>query len=273
VIRSRINFVAVICLALVALLGCSTPGKSSAESPQQITVLTYNIHHGAGTDGRLDLPRIAGVIEACEPDFVALQEVDVGTQRSGGVDQPAELARLTNMHAVFGKAMSFQGGQYGDAVLSRQPIVGSRVVALPWTEGNRREPRVAVSARVDVPDAGTIEFISTHWDHTRDPSDRLVQAEAVDTAWRDAGPATILAGDFNCEIGSEPLAALGGAWTLVSGADPAQPTCCGDKLRAKIDHVFVKSSPQWRVVEARVIDEPVASDHRPVLVKLELLRE
>jgi endonuclease/exonuclease/phosphatase family metal-dependent hydrolase len=239
--------------------------------PTQLTVVTYNIHHAEGTDKKLDLERIAKVIRALEPDFVALQEVDNGTKRANGVDQATELAKLTNMHAFYGPAMPYDGGQYGDAVLSRWPITSSRVVNLPWKKGGQREPRVAVSATTNLPNGGgPIEFISTHWDHTRDPADRDAQAAAVNEAWRDAGIQTILAGDFNCEPGSAPMEMLGRAWTLVSGSDPAQPTCCGEKLRSKIDHVLVKPSDRWRVIEHRVIDEPVASDHRPVLVKLEL---
>ena len=260
-----------IALALGSLLGCAGGKKTSNDdAPTELTVVTYNIHHAAGMDKRVDLERIAAVIRALDPDFVALQEVDKGTERAHGADQTAELARLTKMHGVFGAAMPYGGGEYGDAVLSRRAILKSRVVPLPWTKGNQREPRCAVSARVDVPGAGTIEFISTHWDHTRDASDRAAQAEAVNAAWRDAGVNTILAGDFNCVAGSAPLEVIGREWTLVSGGDPATPTCCGNNLRVNIDHVFVKSSPQWRVIEHRVIDEPIASDHRPVLVKLQL---
>ena len=62
-----------------------------------VRVLTYNIHHGEGLDGRIDLPRQAAIMTSAAPDLVALQEVDRGTARAGGVDQLAELARLTGM--------------------------------------------------------------------------------------------------------------------------------------------------------------------------------
>ncbi|HEV2296078.1 MAG TPA: endonuclease/exonuclease/phosphatase family protein [Tepidisphaeraceae bacterium] len=265
-------------IGLGSLLGCAGSNRAPQPTttparPIELTVLTYNIHHAQGMDKRLDLQRIAGVIRASGADLVALQEVDNGTKRAGGVDQAAELARLTNMHAVFGPAMSYDGGQYGNAVLSRWPITSSRIVPLPWKQGNRREPRCAVSATTRLPHgAGPLEMISTHWDHTRNESNREAQAHALNQAWADADERSILAGDFNCELGSPPMETLGRAWTLVSGTDPAALTCCGDRLRAKIDHVLVKPSDRWRVIEHRVIDEPVASDHRPVLVKLQWRR-
>src|ERR1700730_14354602 len=91
--------------------------------PGTLRVLTYNIHHGEGTDGRFDLSRLAGVIKSVQPDVVALQEVDRGTARAAGVDELTELERLTDMHAEFGKAMDYAGGGYGVAVLSRWPLV------------------------------------------------------------------------------------------------------------------------------------------------------
>src|SRR4030095_13030808 len=89
--------------------------------PTSLRLVTYNIHHGEGNDGSIDLPRLAHVTQSLHPDLVALQEVDIKTARTGQVDQAAELARLTGMHYVFGKAIDFDGGQYGNVVLSRYP--------------------------------------------------------------------------------------------------------------------------------------------------------
>ena len=70
---------------------------------------------------------------AAKPDVAALQEVDRKAQRTGGVDQAAEYARLTAMHAWYGAAMPFQGGEYGQVVLSRWLLEEPRVVQLPGT--------------------------------------------------------------------------------------------------------------------------------------------
>ena len=125
-------------LALVS--GCQAPRK------QQVRILTYNIHHAEGIDGKLDLPRIARVIESVNPDVVALQEVDRETERTGKVNQAAELGRLTGMEAVFGQAMDYQGGGYGLAVLSRWPIIQDETY--PLEAPGAREPRVLLLTRI-----------------------------------------------------------------------------------------------------------------------------
>src|SRR5437762_3345786 len=86
--------------------------ESGSHEPLRLTVMRYNIHHCEGTDKKLDVARIAAVINAAKPDLVALQEVDRNTNRTNHVDQPAELAKLTKMHVFFGKAMDFEGGEY-----------------------------------------------------------------------------------------------------------------------------------------------------------------
>jgi endonuclease/exonuclease/phosphatase family metal-dependent hydrolase len=263
------RWISLLILAALALVaGCTAPQPG----PQRITVMTYNIHHGEGMDKKLDLERIARVIRAAEPDLVALQELDSGAQRTNGIDEAEDLARLTKMHGVFGPAMDFQGGKYGDAVLSRFPIVSSQTLALPWRPGGqsgRREPRVAVEVVTKIGGEDVV-FISTHLDHTREPSDRLEQANQINSAYRGDDRPTILAGDFNCEPGSPPMRELSRVWTLASNADDS-PTSPADKPTTKIDHVLVKPSQRFRVVSAKVIDEPVASDHRPVVVKLEVV--
>jgi endonuclease/exonuclease/phosphatase family metal-dependent hydrolase len=65
-----------------------TESASSAE-PVRLRVLSYNIHHAEGVDRKLDVERIAAVIQSVKPDLVALQEVDRNVKRTGGVDQPS----------------------------------------------------------------------------------------------------------------------------------------------------------------------------------------
>ncbi|HEY3237285.1 MAG TPA: endonuclease/exonuclease/phosphatase family protein, partial [Polyangiaceae bacterium] len=88
-----------------------------------LRLVTYNTHHGECVDGRFELERLAAIIRSLDPDLVGLQEVDNLTVRSGNVDQARVLGELTGMRHAFGRAMDFDGGEYGEAVLSRWPIL------------------------------------------------------------------------------------------------------------------------------------------------------
>ena len=256
---------------------CLVTGPSAAEEQRaprapgapRLRVLAYNIHHGEGTDGRLDLARVARVVSDQKPDLVALQEVDLKTARTGGVDQAAELAGLTGMHAVFGKAIDYRGGGYGNAVLSRFPIEAHVVHPLPAKEGAEKRCGLAATVR---PWAGgpEVTFVSTHLDHLRDESDRLAQADVLQGALlkENDGRAMILAGDFNALPASETMKRFAGKWTDAGAASGAPTVPASDPTR-RIDYVLVRPAAVWHVVETKVIDEPVASDHRPVLAVVE----
>jgi endonuclease/exonuclease/phosphatase family metal-dependent hydrolase len=153
-------------------------------------------------------------------------------------------------------------------VLSRYKIIEHRVIALPYTPGERREPRVAVMTIVQLPGGRKIAFISTHLDHTAHSPDRLPQAKAIDEQLRNLKEPAILAGDFNCQPDDPPMQELAKNWTMVSSGGESFVV---DNRRIKIDHVLVKPRERFRVIESRVIDERVASDHRPVVVKLTIV--
>jgi endonuclease/exonuclease/phosphatase family metal-dependent hydrolase len=250
---------------LLLLLVWASDGQSV---PRTLRVLTYNIHHGEGTDGRLDLARLAGVMKSVQPDVVALQEVDRGTERSGGVDELVELERLTDMHAEFGKAMDYSGGGYGVAVLSRWPLLRTGNDPLPGSPD--REPRTALTVQVGSGERGPLlQFTSTHLDQGRDPEDRLAQARYLNELLvRGQGQPAILAGDMNSRPDTQVMEIFEAQWGTASAVDPSPITPSG-RPRSHVDHVFFRPAGSWRVLESRVIDEPVASDHRPVLVVLE----
>lgn len=254
------------CLLTITLLAMGAAFAMAAE-PVRVRILTYNIHHGEGTDGNLDLARIASVIRRVEPDLVALQEVDVGTRRSQGVDQAAELGRLTGMQAVFGKAMDYAGGQYGEALLSRYPLTEVKVHGLPFTQGC--EPRCAVAARVRLgADGPELLIAGTHLEHAK-ATLRLCQARKLAPALVAANALpVILAGDFNDQPDSPPIRVLLSHWTDAT-ADQPEATWPADAPTAKIDYVFFHPADRWRVVQTQVVDERTASDHRPLLVVLE----
>lgn len=253
---------------LLSLLTLLPAARASAEgpAPAPIRILTYNIHHGEGVDGKLDLQRIARVIDESEADLVALQEVDVKTRRSGGVDQAAELARLTKMHAHFARAMDFGGGQYGVAVLSKHEIVKTRSHALPNDAG--AEPRAAAEITVKIGGA-MLTLVSTHLDHRSDAL-RMRQWETLAKALSEVRGPAVLAGDLNDTPESKLIAAIKKEWTDAT-AKPGEPTIPAEKPRQKIDFVFISPAAKFKIIESKVIEEKVASDHRPVLAVVEVV--
>jgi endonuclease/exonuclease/phosphatase family metal-dependent hydrolase len=207
-------------------------------------------------------------MELFRPDLVALQEVDESTERAGGVNQLAEIGRRTGMHAEFGKAMSYMGGGYGVAVLSRWPIVGARNDALPTTP--EREPRTALTVDVRPSrDGPLLHFTSTHLDQGREQELRISQARSLNELLIDGHDRPgILAGDMNARPDTDVLKVLGEQWANALAGDPFAIGPSG-RPRSRSDYVLYRPAQCWRVVESLVLDETVTSDHRPLFVVLE----
>lgn len=234
-----------------------------------LKILSFNILHGATTEGTFDLDRVAKVITDAAPDLVALQEVDYKTRRAQGYDLATELAQRTGMTSIFAKAMDHDGGEYGLALLSRYSFESTRRISLPFTNG--KEPRAAVAATLNLPGGTLIQFIGTHLDHEL-ASERDAQAEALLAAVADDKMPTLLAGDFNATPGSSTLEILGRHWTAAHEENPP-PTFPSDDPKIKIDYVMYAPAAQWRVIATQVLQDAVASDHCAYLVTLALRPE
>jgi len=242
-------------LALFLFLSCSLP--LMAEPAREIRVMSWNLHHGVGEDGKLDLERIAARIREQEPDLVVLQEVDNKCRRSKSVDQAAELAKLAGLTAVFGKAMDHDGGEYGQAILSKHPLGETKIHKLPG-DG---EPRIAFEAEVKV-GARALRVVSVHLDHQQDAR-RLKQAEVLVKELSATKGPLVLAGDFNDVPGSPVMKVFGDALTAVEKGE-AKLTCPAAQPKVEIDHFFLRGLKA--VSPVTVLPEAVASDHRPLVV-------
>jgi len=250
------------------------PGTASAEdhttTDQDVRprCATFNIHHGAGVDGVLDLERVARVIEAQNLDVVGLQEVDRFWARSGFVDQPQWLAQRLGMYCVFGANLDLDPDgdgqprrQYGTVILSRTRILTWSNTPLPRSEG--REQRGLLSALVHSGRA-PFEFLNTHLDHTG-PAERLPQCEAIMDILGPRPRRTIIVGDLNCKPGTEEYglltSELDDAWTEAGHGDGfTYPAPIPD---GRLDYVL--SSRDARPSDVEVLyAEPMASDHLPV---------
>ena len=240
----------------VAAAKVEQDAKAATDETPTLRVLTYNIHHGRGTDGKFDYERMAKVIAGLNPDVIALQEVDNKTQRASGVDIAEELGQRLKMNHVFGNALYFSGGQYGEAVLSRFPIADAKAHHLPYRFGN--EPRTALEVRV-TPDNEIPEFtfVGTHLCHQSSDT-RWEQTQELDKLFsaRSDLP-VIMAGDLNARPGSKPMQVLlDKAWI-----DAVAP-------KSRIDYVLLRKEDPWEIVETIIVDEPIVSDHDPILTIL-----
>ena len=242
--------------------------KNSNNQSIRLRILSYNIHHGEGVDGKLDIPRIARVILSVKPDLVALQEVDQDTRRTGKVNQTAELSRLTKMTSIFGSNIDFQGGHYGNVILSSFPIIKKNNSYLPNV--NSGEQRGVLKALVAVSKQKSVVFLSTHLDHRHSDEERLASAKFINQmiSTTDRGPA-ILAGDFNDVPDSPTLKEFGKLW-IRSNAN-ATPTVPVSKPSRQIDYILVRPKEGWKVIESKVLDEDIASDHRAIFSVIELM--
>lgn len=257
-------------LILLFAFGMIHPTGVQSAEPVRLRVLSYNIHHAAGIDGRLDLERIATVIRSVKPDLVALQEVDRSVARTGYVDQPAELSRLTKMNVAFGANIELEGGHYGNAVLSRFQIVRHRNELLPNVDDG--EQRGLLVAEIIVPDLDdSLMLLATHFDHRSDGSERVLSANAANALVENDDRLTLLMGDLNDVIGSPAIKRLDAVWRRCN--DKALPTIPVNDPTRQIDFILVRPADHWKVLETRVLAEAVASDHRAIFSVLELLPE
>jgi endonuclease/exonuclease/phosphatase family metal-dependent hydrolase len=251
-----------------------------------LRLASYNLLHGISIrSGLVELGQAAEAIAALRADVVALQEADRGLARSGGIDQVAELARHTGLHAVFVPALLGDpdgrwtaargedscGPGYGVGLLSRTPLHAPERIPLPGggerprrparrraTPGNPGwdyEPRVALAATVPVSGIG-VRVATAHLSYLpwRGLAQLRVAASAVAAF---AGPAALI-GDLNLPAWPVRLAVRDG-WSQARSA----PTYPAWRPRVALDQLLVRGGLEVRDV---VVAPPATSDHRPLVV-------
>jgi endonuclease/exonuclease/phosphatase family metal-dependent hydrolase len=245
---------------------------------EALRVVTLNVHSCIGMDGRVSPRRVARVLAQCDPDIVALQELDVRRRRSVLRDQVDEIARHLNMTFHFHPAMTFQDEQYGDAILSHLPMRLVRAAALPTiTHALGLEPRGALWVEVTA-GAMKIQVFNTHL--SLNARERLPQVEALlGPDWLGHPQCTsdhacvIFCSDLNSMPRSPVYLRISqqfrDAQLSKSGSGRAHGTFFSRWPLVRIDHVFVRGPLQ--VVGAEVVRSSLArqaSDHLPLVVEL-----
>lgn len=253
-------------LALSVLTGCKAQEKVSSLTFVQYNVGAFSKYDGSGVDAIVKAVRELGA------DAVTLNEVDSCTVRTGGVDQLRAFAEgMGGWHCHYASAMPYQGGAYGVGVASSPElkIVRTDRVALPRLDGH--EPRA-----VSVVEYEDFVLASTHLDLTRGAQSGQIEAvnHYMDSVYRDSVKPVFLGGDLNCEPGSEPLLLLEKSWKRLSAVSYTYPSEAPSKC---IDFIYVR--PYGRTVTVissevpaglSTVDLSVASDHLPVIVRLEI---
>ena len=241
------RFCRILLLLLVALPYSNLLRAQSTEL-MPLRILSYNIKHGAGMDDVVDLERQAAVINGCEPE-----EVDSIVPRSGNVNEAGRLGTLCGLYATFGPAIPLSNGKYGVAVLSKEKPLSVTNIPLPGVE----------KRTLLVCEFGQFVFACTHLD--LDESNRLASVPIIlEEAKRWTKP-FLICGDWNDKPTSELITQMKKNFTILSETGSKGYSYPADKPTACIDYVATLGRTAMKL-NSSVIDEPLASDHRPVLV-------
>lgn len=230
----------------------------SAQSQNSLRLMTYNIKNANGMDDVCDFQRIADVINHIHPEVIALQELDSMTHRSGQKYVLGEIAGRTQMHAYFAPAIDYDGGKYGIGLLTKEIPVSLKTMTLP----GREEARALIMAEFD-----NYIYCCTHLSLTEE--DRMASLELIkDFAAAHKKP-FFLAGDLNAEPESAFIKYLQQDFQILS--DVNQHTFPAPAPTETIDYITAlkQNMKGFTVTSAQVVNEPVASDHRPLVVVLE----
>ena len=257
---------------LFTILIFSVSFPLTAQKPKDETVvlkvLTFNILHGATMNKDFNLDKLAQVIIESDADLVALQEVDFKTNRAKKYDLVTELAWRCQMQGVFGKAMDYDGGEYGEGLLSKYSFYKTMKHALPHLEDS--EPRAALEAIIILPSRDTISFIATHLDHLRNDTNRVLQVNEINRIFSNAIYPSILAGDLNDVPNSESINLLEEFWTPSYQSSGILASYPSNSPIEKIDYIMYQAAHHWKVINCETICDTIASDHCAYLVSLEL---
>lgn len=240
-------------------------GHENSNEGYKLKVLCYNLRFGE----LASLEELAEFIKEVDPDIVALQEVDVKTNRERAVHQNGkdfitELGYRTGLLSAYARTIDYSGGYYGIGILSKYSFEKTRKIMLPIPEGSR-EQRALLLADVELPGERKFTFISTHLDHSSS-SVRSIQVQAINEALEDNPLPLIIAGDFNASPDSPEIKQGMKEYLQLCGDDY---TISSDNPRSKIDYIFGKPVNRWNKLYAET-PQIQLSDHLPVISEVEL---
>ena len=237
--------------------------------PAEFRIMTFNIHHGVGTDDMYSLSRIARIIREYSPQFVCLNEVDNQTERTYRDDQARILAAELGMEFTFARNLSLQGGWYGNAILSKYPIYFSENKILSNRED--KEPRGLLHTILSVNDK-KLHIYNTHL--STDSLGSTAELQEMMNHVLDWGleEPVIIAGDFNVLPSSKQVSDLTYYFYDVGAhVEQEQLTFPSTNPAKRIDYIFMNDRLVPLTVQTINNDySRVASDHLPVIAKFRI---
>ena len=241
---------------------CMLAMAASAHSQDYLKLMSYNIRNAKGMDNVRNVQRIANVINNEAPDVVAVQELDSMTTRSNQTYVLAEIAERTQMHASYTPAISFQGGKYGIGILSKEKPLDIQTFPLP----GREEKRMLMVAEFK-----DYFFACTHLSLTEE--DRLASLEIIKNSVRTSHKPFFLAGDLNDKPESEFIKALQQDFQILTNVK--QATFPAPEPTETIDYIaaWKQQTNDLVTLSSQVVEEPLASDHRPITVTLRMAKK
>lgn len=250
-----ISFLTIISFALFSAQAQSFPQRENTQR-----LMSYNIQHGEGMDKKIDIERIGNVILDIDPEVVGLQEVDSVVNRSGNIDIIKMLAEQTEMHATFGYSILHDGGKYGNGVLTKEKPIATKKISLPGAS----EARTAIIVELE-----RYVVVNTHLSLTND--ERLESVKIITEAIKHYNKPVFLMGDLNAEPKDDPIKWLEDSeWQILS--NPNAKTFPSIDPKVTIDYVlgYKGKGETYGKFRAQVVDNDIASDHRPIFVDVRI---
>lgn len=249
------------------MTGCACVANTN--SPTTFRVMSYNIHHAEGTDGKVDVQRIADLIKAENVDVVGLQEIDRGVKRTDGRDIIKELSKLTGMDFYFDRNIQYQGGEYGNAVLTRFPMLKKKNTHYKMLRPGEQRGIQQVLINVH---GKKFMFMNTHIDYREDDQEREMNVREMKTiVGQNSEFPIVIAGDFNSNPDSRVCDGMrifiNDAWDLAGKGDGF--TFPSDKAEKRIDYLWVSKGESIKTLRVWVPSSQ-ASDHLPVVADFQL---
>ncbi|MEX2566816.1 MAG: endonuclease/exonuclease/phosphatase family protein [Cyclobacteriaceae bacterium] len=233
---------------------------------QQISVMSYNIHHGANREEQLTLKEMGNFILDSQVDIIGLQEVDSVCHRSGSQDQMRELSKITGMEHTFARHFAYQGGAYGLGILSKFPmkdIRNDRITSI--SSDGKRNTLALLSAKICLPNDQELIFATVHF--ALDQPTRKIQAEEV-LKYLDTHLPVILTGDLNAEPGTAEIGLF--LEKFHCSHPPEKLTFPEIGPSKKIDYILFSKTSRPKIKWTKVYAENRLSDHLPIVAQVEL---